>query len=156
MTTEAEVRVTSPTGGQKGSKQARFDLIPTSALDALARHYGKGAEKYARVNGRDNWRNGYDWSLSYAALQRHLQAFWSGEDVDEETGSLHLTAAAWHCFALTLFATEDEYARFDDRQDPKRGQGACVYSNYDPSSTLVGLEDGLYDDGTAIVRGSPV
>lgn len=112
---EEEVRVTSSTGGQKGSKGARYDLIPTAPLEALARHYGKGAAKYDQVNGRDNWRNGYEWSLSYAALQRHLAAFWGGEDVDEETGSAHLVAAAWHAFTLLEFM--EHYPDLDDRQD---------------------------------------
>ena len=113
-----EVRVTASTGGQKGSKPERFDLIPSDALKMLARHYGKGAEKYERVNGLDNWRNGYPWSLSYAAMQRHLHAFWGGEDYDEETGSLHLVAAAWHCFTLIHFINNPRIpAEFDDRQD---------------------------------------
>lgn len=113
-----EVRVTATSGGQKGSKPARFDLIPTDALELLARHYGKGAEKYDRVNGLDNWRNGYEWSLSYAAMQRHLNSFWSGEDYDEETGSLHLVAAAWHCFTLIHFVNHPDLPEeYDDRQD---------------------------------------
>lgn len=111
-----EVRMTSSTGGQKGGKPERHDLIPTGPLRMLAAHYGKGAAKYERVNGRDNWRNGYEWSLSYAAMQRHLAAFWSGEDNDPETGSPHLVAAAWHCFTLLDFM--EHYPEFDDRQDP--------------------------------------
>ena len=42
----SEVRQTSDSGAQKGSKLARYDMIPADALDELARHYGKGAEKY--------------------------------------------------------------------------------------------------------------
>ena len=116
-TTTGEVRVTSKTGGQKGSKLARYDLIPTEPLKELAEHYGKGAEKYEKVNGVDNWRNGYDWSLSYAALNRHLGAFWSGEDIDEETGSYHLVAVAWHAFTMLYFLMNERYEQFDDRQD---------------------------------------
>lgn len=113
-----EVRVTSATGGQKGKKLARYDLIPTLPLRLLAEHYGKGAEKYHPVNGKDNWRNGYDFSLSYAAMQRHANAFWSGEDIDSETGDPHLVAVAWHAFTLLTFAADDDLRkRFDDRQD---------------------------------------
>lgn len=112
-----EVRLTSVTGGAKGSKPARFDLIPTGPLWELAEHYGKGAQKYERVNGKDNWRNGYDWSLSYAALQRHANAFWNGEDIDAETGSKHIIAAAWHCLALAHFMDDDGLELFDDRQE---------------------------------------
>lgn len=111
-----EVRITSSTGGQKGSKPERHDLIPTGALRMLARHYGKGAAKYEQVNGRDNWRNGYEWSLSYAAMLRHLTAFWGGEDIDPETGSPHMVAVAWHAFTLLEFM--EHYPELDDRQDP--------------------------------------
>lgn len=116
----AEVRVTSSTGGQKGSKRERHDLIPTTPLKLLAEQYGIGAEKYEQVNGRDNWRNGYPWSLSYAALQRHARAFWSGEDYDPENGQPHLAAVAWHAFTLLHFMyAEDLPAEFDDRQETK-------------------------------------
>lgn len=116
--TSGEVRVTSSTGASKGQKLARHDLIPTGPLSELAEHYGRGAVKYARVNGRDNWRNGYDWSLSYSAMQRHANAFWGGQDNDEETGSKHLVAVAWHAFSLIEFMnTPDFAAQFDDRQD---------------------------------------
>jgi hypothetical protein len=105
----AEIRVTSATGGQKGSKLARFDLIPTVPFQELAEHYGKGAKKY----DDDNWRKGYDWRLSYAALSRHLTAFWGGEDLDPETGTPHVICAAWHCFALREFM--DIHPEYDTR-----------------------------------------
>lgn len=104
-----EIRSVSSTGGEKGVKLERFDLIPIEALTALATHYGVGARKYA-----DNqWRKGYEWSKSYAALQRHLTAWWGGEDIDAETGSSHLAAVAWHAFTLLTFVSE--HPDFDDR-----------------------------------------
>ena len=105
-----EIRVTDPdTGAQKGMKLERHDLIPARFLTELARHYGVGAKKYEDRN----WEKGYAWSKSYAALQRHLTQFWAGEDIDEETGSKHLVAAAWHCIALATFM--DEHPEKDDR-----------------------------------------
>jgi hypothetical protein len=95
-----EVTITDPdTGGMKGQKPARFDLLPWNALREIAEHYGKGAEKYEDRN----WERGYDWSLSFAALQRHLTAWWQGEDIDAETGSSHLAAVAFHVLALMTF-----------------------------------------------------
>lgn len=108
-----EVRSVSTTGGEKGTKAERFDLIPTQALAKVARHYGAGAEKYAA----HNWRRGYEWSKSYAAAQRHLNAFWGGEDTDAETGSPHMAAVAFH--ALTLLTFMDEQRVFDDRYRPE-------------------------------------
>lgn len=94
-----EVRATSSTGGQKGRKLARFALIPWDALLLIAEHYGTGSLKYADRN----WEAGYPWSWSFDALQRHLTAWWQGEDRDAETGSLHIVCAAWHCLALITF-----------------------------------------------------
>lgn len=110
---DAEERVVnSATGGEKGSKLARFDLIPADALAEVAKHFGRGARKYADRN----WERGYDWGLSFAALQRHAWAWQGGEDVDEETGSNHLVAVAWHALALLHFALNPEqYAELDNR-----------------------------------------
>lgn len=143
-----EVRLTSETGAQKGSKLDRFDLIPTEPLRLLAHHYGVGARKYAE----NNWRKGYKWSLSYAAMQRHANAFWSGEDIDEETGTPHIIAAAWHCFAMAQYMID--FKEYDDRpskpetdssggdQPPTEGQGPLpggppvpVWLPYQPSQT---------------------
>ena len=95
-----EVRVKDPkTGAEKGSKLARFSLIPREFLWALAEHYGVGARKYADRN----WEAGYNWSLSLDALERHLNQFLLGERYDEETGSHHLICVAWHACALFCY-----------------------------------------------------
>lgn len=95
-----EVRVKDETtGGEKGSKLARFSLLPFEFLWALAEHYGRGARKY----DDRNWERGYKWSLSVDALMRHLAQWINGEDNDAETGSSHLIAVAWHACALFIF-----------------------------------------------------
>lgn len=104
-----EVRTTSSTGGEKGVKPERYDLIPVEALAQVARLYGNGAKKYKA----HNWRQGYEWSKSYAALQRHANAFWQGEDIDPEMGLPHLAAVVFHALALMTFM--DEFPEFDDR-----------------------------------------
>lgn len=73
-----EIRTTSSTGGMKGTKLARFDLIPQGPLRELAEHYGRGAKKYAN----HQWRQGYEWSKSIAALGRHFSDFMAGLDYD--------------------------------------------------------------------------
>lgn len=107
---EGVYRVKSKTGGEKETKRARFDLIPVDSLWEMAEHYGKGAEKY---NPR-NWEAGYDWSLSYAALQRHAHQFWGGEMVDEE-GFNHLAAVMFHAAALLHFSKHEKYSDYDNR-----------------------------------------
>lgn len=135
-----EKRTTSATGGQKGTKLARFDLIPQGPLTEVAEHFGMGALKYAN----HQWRQGYEWSKSFAAKQRHDSAFWAGFDYDvcsndpdgcsfvtaegeefvpikpdtcyNHTGSHHMAASAWH--ALVLLEFKDRYPLFDDRYHP--------------------------------------
>lgn len=105
-----EVRVKNErTGGEKGSKPVRMDLIPVEPLWEVAKLYGKGAEKYAT----HNWRRGYDWSLSYAAMMRHATQFWNGESHDEETGCHHLSSVIFHALALMEF--EKTHPELDDR-----------------------------------------
>ncbi len=130
MKKSKETRITSSTGGAKGTKSQRFDLIPVQPLWELAELYGLGAEKYPTEDGILNWTKGYPWSLSYAALQRHLNLFWGGEEYDDETGLSHLAAVCFHAMALRLFM--DQYPEFDDRQYPRFNQSK-VQSTQDSS-----------------------
>lgn len=97
------------TGGVKGVKPARFDLVPAGPMVQVATHYGLGAAKYEDRN----WERGYAWSKSYAALQRHAHAFWSGENDDPETGSPHMAAVVFHALALLEFT--NTHPSKDDR-----------------------------------------
>lgn len=107
---EGGVIVTDPvTGGQKLKKDIRFDLIPVIPMAEVSQLYGYGANKYED----NNWRKGYAWSLSYAALQRHAQRFWSGETIDPETGLPHMTAVVFHALALLEF--DHTHPELDDR-----------------------------------------
>jgi hypothetical protein len=108
-TSSEEVRSVSSTGGEKGTKLARYDLIPEFPLRMLAEHFGRGADKY----DDHNWRRGYEWSKSFAAMMRHAWQFWSGEDYDLETGSPHLAAVMWHACCMLEFM--QEFPEFDDR-----------------------------------------
>lgn len=96
---KGEVRITSATGGQKGSKLSQLGAIDPKALYVLGEVAGMGAEKYDTFN----YLKGYDWALSYNAMQRHAMQFWSGEDFDEESGLPHMAHAAWHCLAMVSF-----------------------------------------------------
>lgn len=140
-----EVRSVSSTGGEKGTKEERFDLLPTEALAKVARHYGIGAQKYAA----HNWRRGYEWSKSYAALMRHLTAFWGGEDIDEETGSPHMAAVTFHALALLTFM--DEQREFDDRYKPETTVAEPAFKVGD---TVRISRTGLYQYQVVEVHGS--
>ena len=75
----------------------------------MATVLGDGAEKY----DDRNWENGAEWGRYFAALQRHLWAFWGGEDVDPETKRSHL----WHasCCLAFLVAYEAREIGTDNR-----------------------------------------
>ena len=62
-----------------------------------------------------NWEKGYDWSKSYAALQRHASQFWGGEDIDTDlpVPSPHLAGVIFH--ALVLLEFSRTHPDYDDR-----------------------------------------
>lgn len=101
-----EVRVKdAATGGEKGQKLARFDLIPPDALAELAKVYGVGSLKYEDRN----WERGYRHGLSFGAMQRHAWLDWNGETFDSEMSEaagqpiFHMAAVAWHALAQIAF-----------------------------------------------------
>jgi hypothetical protein len=96
-----EIRVIdSKTGGQKGMKVAAYDLIPPDAIEEIAKIFGWGTCKYADRN----WERGYKWGLSFAAMIRHMMAFWRREDFDEQSGMRHMAHAVWHGLVLLTFS----------------------------------------------------
>lgn len=97
------------TGGQKGLKVERYELIPAEPLEEVARLYGRGALKHSD----DNWMKGYSWRLSFGAMMRHAWKFWCGEEIDPEMQVSHLACVVFHCFTLMWFC---KYRRsHDDR-----------------------------------------
>lgn len=105
-----EVRVVNPvTGGAKGSKIERYDLIPWDQMGQLAKLYGKGAEKY----DERNWELGIGWNLCMASMMRHLTAFWNGESYDSETECHHLASVMFYCLAFMRF--EKTHPELDTR-----------------------------------------
>lgn len=108
----AVIRSVDPvTGAEKEVNAIRMDLIPPYVLWELGRVYGLGAAKYED----HNWRKGYKWSNSSAALQRHFQRWLNGETHDEG-GFHHLAAVMWHAGTLMVF--EQEHPELDDRWKP--------------------------------------
>lgn len=65
----------------------RFDLLPVTALERVAKHYAAGAKKY----GENNWRKGIPRSEFLASGLRHLLYLIRGDD-DED----HAAAVVWN------------------------------------------------------------
>jgi hypothetical protein len=96
-------------GVKQDEGKTRLDLLDPFVLIAYAEALSYGAVKYSDYN----YKAGLTWSRCYAAAQRHLNAFWSGEDIDSESGLSHL-AHAMCCIGFLLWFTKYR-PEFDDR-----------------------------------------
>lgn len=114
---DGDKMVTDPTtGGMKGSKAERYDLIPAGPLRELALHYGRNSVEHGGKYPARNWEKGYRWSLSFASMMRHAWAMWRGEWLDPESPdgrTPHLVAVAWHAFAMLEW--RETHPELDDR-----------------------------------------
>jgi hypothetical protein len=95
-------------GVKHDQDKLRMDLIPVSGINAVAETLTHGAKKY----GDRNWENGLLYSRVYAALLRHLTAWWGGEDIDSESGLSHLSHVATNAFFLVELSNKEGH---DDR-----------------------------------------
>jgi hypothetical protein len=94
--------------------KAPIHLIPSEAIISMANVLGFGAEKY----GENNWRqdvNETTYGRTYSSLQRHLNAFWSGEDTDPESGLPHLDHALTQLMILKMQTIETTNPEMDNR-----------------------------------------
>jgi len=87
-------------------------LVPPECIIGAANVFGFGAAKY----GENNWR--YDvsntsYGRTYSSIQRHLNAFWSGEDIDPESGLPHIDHAITQLMILKMQTIEGP--EMDDR-----------------------------------------
>lgn len=103
-------------GNQQGIKhdtqKVRLELLPTCALEEIAKVLDFGAKKYETWN----WTKGFKWSRLIGASMRHLFAFARGEDKDPESGLSHL--AHLGCCVLFLLYHEKHHKNLDDRHKP--------------------------------------
>ena len=109
-----EITAPNPTEGVKFDQgKPRYDLIPPEIEEAIAKVLTFGGIKY----GERNWELGMNWGRPYAALRRHMNAWWGGEDLDPETGMSHL----WHAACCIAFLTTFE-ARGTGTDDRPKGE----------------------------------
>lgn len=100
----------TPNKGVKHDRdKIRMELLPPELLAGTAAVLTFGAEKY----GERNWELGMDWGRPYGALLRHMNAWWAGEALDQETGLSHLWHAA--CCLSFLIAYEQRQIGRDNR-----------------------------------------
>lgn len=96
-----------------GVTKVPLHLVPPSAKHYLAEALADGARKY----GPYNWReHAISISVYKAALERHMDAFWDGEDLASDSG-VHHAAHAMACLAIMLDAMSIGKLH-DDRPTP--------------------------------------
>lgn len=76
-------------GIKRDEGKLRLELVPPEAILALGAILTHGASKYEDRN----WEKGMPLERIYGALQRHLQAWASGVEIDPESGFPHLEHA---------------------------------------------------------------
>lgn len=99
-------------GRKNDEGKLRYDLVPPEALEEIVKVYTMGAKKY----DDRNWEKGIAWSRIYAALMRHVQVWWAGEDYAPDDGQHHMASAGWCALALLHYSKFNP--EFDDR--PRR------------------------------------
>lgn len=92
--------------------KGRFDLLPMTALEVVAKHFEAGAAKY----GDNNWRKGVPMEVFFDSGLRHLVKAIRG-DADED----HLAAAAWNI--LCAIETRDVLSKKQETLPPP---GTCA------------------------------
>ena len=81
------------------------------ALEGVSKVLEYGDKKYSR----GNWRKGLSWSDTMDSMLRHVAAFSSGEDIDEESGLPNTDHIL--CNALFLAQYFREGKGIDDRME---------------------------------------
>jgi hypothetical protein len=81
------------------SGKLRYGLVPPKAMKELAKVLTYGAKKYKP----NNWQKAKDTNRYIDALYRHLEAWRSGEKVDEGSGLSHLSHAMSNIVFLIHF-----------------------------------------------------
>lgn len=90
-------------------EKPRFDLVDPLAVEGLAKVLTFGANKY----DPDNWRGGITYSRLIAAMERHLNAFKRGEEIDPESGLPHIDHLGCNWMFLSFFTKQR--SDLDDR-----------------------------------------
>ena len=112
-----------------GASKVPLHLVPPSAKHYLALALKDGAGKY----GPYNWRDSKISVSTYkAAAERHLDAYWDGEELAPDSKVHHL-AHAMACLALILDAKDIDML-VDDR--PTKGASPRLQNEYSEPQKL--------------------
>jgi len=96
--------------------KARFDLIPAQVLKDVAEVFTYRAEKYGDRNYKEG--KGLAYGRLFAGCNRHIWAWWNGEERDPETNKIHLIHAI--CCLMMLLDLIYSGKGIDDRDLNKK------------------------------------
>lgn len=86
-------------------------LVPASLDEAVGDILTLGAKKYSP----NNWKKGIDYTRIVSSLKRHLNQFYQGNLIDEESGKPHLHHAACNiAFLIEYEGNPEKYSKFND------------------------------------------
>ena len=89
-----------PDGNPKtayGEAKPKLSDTPTIGIQLLGQVHSNGANKYGRFNWREHQVSS---TVYYDAAQRHLMAWFNGENIDPESGLPHLAHVMACCNIL--------------------------------------------------------
>lgn len=96
-------------GDRYNEGKLRWGLVDFDALSPMVRVLEAGAKKYSD----HNWKKGLSYTSTMESLQRHLNSFSRGEDLDQESGLPHIGHIL--CNAMFLSYYYQFLPNFDDR-----------------------------------------
>lgn len=105
---------TDTPGYKLDTGKLRYDLIPSDFLEGITYILTWACtRKDPPPYPERNWEKGMKWSKVFAALMRHMWAWWKREPCDKESGKSHL----WHAGACIAFLItyERTHPELDDR-----------------------------------------
>ena len=97
---------------KQDNEKTRVDLLDAEWLEGTGKALAFGAFKYHD----HNWRGGFKWSRLIGACMRHLLAIMRREDVDPESGLLHVDHLS--CSVMFLAWHIRNKPELDDRWKP--------------------------------------
>lgn len=87
-------------GVKYDASKPRWSLLPTGTMEEVIKVLEYGANKYSP----DNWKKVPQMEVRYYdAAMRHIDAYWQGEYLDEESGQPHLAHAVC-CLLFLMWA----------------------------------------------------
>ena len=100
-----ERKLSKVLGEKFDNGKLRFSLLPKGVLNKVITVLEIGAKKYQE----ENWQHVEGAKTRYFdALHRHVDAWWSGERNDPETGQHHLAHAVCCAMFLMWFDLEED------------------------------------------------